>query len=296
MEQVKHTVWCPGWFRLPGKEHRYRDWKRGGHGRVGLKRAIVESCDVFFYELALGLGIDRINAFMERFGFGQPTGIDLEGESSGLNPSRRWKEGAKGRPWYPGETLITGIGQGFSLATPLQLAHATATLAVGGVKIEPRIVMRKEASFRRSGSEEVLAPAHHVSPQNPANWQQVVEAMESVVHGPRGTARRIGVDAAYRIAGKTGTAQVFTVGQEEKYEAESLEKKLRDHGLFIAFAPIERPRIAVAVLVENGGSGSRAAAPLVRQVMDYYLRSESAPGRDDRMIITAAQVGRHPVH
>lgn len=290
MEKSHRKVWCPGWFRLPGKDHRYRDWKRGGHGHMGLHDAIVQSCDVYFYELALDMGIDRMHAFMRRFGFGERTGVDLSGESSGLNPSRGWKRAMKSQPWYPGETLITGIGQGFTLTTPLQLAHATATLAMRGLKLSPRVVMQVER--RRVGETEIdvgeQGEAAHLAPRNPANWEVVVNAMEGVVHGTRGTARRIAVDAQYRIAGKTGTAQVFTIGQEEKYKEEELAKKLRDHGLFLGFAPIERPRIAVAVLVENGGGGSRSAAPVTRKVMDYFMQSEAAPGREKRMLMTEA--------
>jgi penicillin-binding protein 2 len=289
MDKAYKKVWCPGWFRLPGKAHRYRDWKRGGHGHVDLDAAITQSCDVFFYELALDMGVDRMHAFMKRFGFGERTGIDLSGESRGLNPSRGWKRAVKNQPWYPGETLITGIGQGFSLTTPLQLAHATATLAMRGLRLSPAVVMRRE---RRESVEETApedeVPSGHVVPENPANWQKVVDAMESVVHGPRGTARRIGAGAGYRIAGKTGTAQVFTIGQEDTYDEKEIAKKLRDHGLFVAFAPVKRPRIAVAVLVENGGSGSRSAAPLARTVMDYYMQSEAEPGPGERMLMTAA--------
>lgn len=288
LDKARQKVWCPGWFQLPGKEHRYRDWKRGGHGHVSLDEAIVQSCDVYFYELALDMGIDRMHRFMKRFGFGEDTGIDLRGESSGLNPSRDWKRASKQQPWYPGETLITGIGQGFSLATPLQLAHATATLAMRGLKLSPRVVMHRERRAPASShTEENDAPAVHVAPRNPANWQKVVDALEAVVHGERGTARRISVGASYRMAGKTGTAQVFSIGQEEKYDEESIAKALRDHALFIAFAPVERPRIAVSVLVENGGSGSRTAAPVARTVMDYFMQSASQPAPANPMIMTA---------
>ena len=288
LDKARQKVWCPGWFRLPGKEHRYRDWKRGGHGHVTLDEAIVQSCDVYFYELALDMGIDRMHQFMRRFGFGERTGIDLTGESKGLNPSRSWKRASKQQPWYPGETLITGIGQGFSLATPLQLAHGTATLAMRGLKLSPRIVMHRErrAPVAAQGNA-IEAPAAQVAAQNPANWQRVVDALESVVHGARGTARRIAVGAEYRMAGKTGTAQVFSIGQQEKYDEESIAKALRDHALFVAFAPVERPRIAVSVLVENGGSGSRTAAPVARTVMDHYMQSPSQPAPANPMIMTA---------
>ena len=269
--------WCPGWFSLPGRKHRYRDWKKHGHGRIGLHDAIVQSCDVYFYELALALGIDRMHESLSSFGFGERTGIDLRGESRGLAPSRAWKRDARGQAWYPGETLITGIGQGYMLATPLQLASATATLAMRGVRLRPRLVDR--AVDPASGDVEefesgTLAP---VRPVEAANWEQVIEAMAGVVHGPRGTARRINEGIEYRMAGKTGTAQVFTVRQNEEYDARKLDKKLHDHGLFIAFAPVEEPRIAVAVVVENGGSGSGAAAPLARVVIDAFLGDVPPP-------------------
>ena len=289
LDKARQKVWCPGWFRLPGKEHRYRDWKRTGHGHVDIEDAVVQSCDVYFYELALDMGIDRIHQFMNRFGFGEPTGIDLEGESSGLNPSRAWKRASKQQPWYPGETLITGIGQGFTLTTPLQLAHGTATLAMRGLKLSPRVVMHRE---RREPApvprQEVEPAADHLAAQDPANWQKVIRSMEAVVHGTQGTARRISVGADYRIAGKTGTAQVFSIGQNEKYDEASVAKALRDHALFVAFAPVDSPRIAVSVLVENGGSGSRTAAPIARTVMDRFMRSPSERPRASPMIMTAA--------
>ena len=256
----------------------------------------MQSCDVYFYELALEMGVDRMHAFMKRFGFGERTGIDLEGESSGLNPSRGWKRAVKNQPWYPGETLITGIGQGFTLATPLQLAHATATLAMRGLRLSPQVVMERERRMApETDSSADQSTAAHVAPRNAANWQAVVDSMESVVHGPRGTARRISENATYRIAGKTGTAQVFSIGQDEEYDEETLSKKLRDHGLFVAFAPVKRPRIAVSVLVENGGGGSRSAAPLARTVMDYFMQSEAEPGRGETMLMTAvpAPPGAH---
>ena len=298
--------WCPGWFSLPGRKHRYRDWKKHGHGRIGLHDAIVQSCDVYFYELALATGIDRMHEYLSSFGFGERTGIRLGGESRGLAPSRAWKRDARGQAWFPGETLITGIGQGFMLATPLQLASATATLAMRGVRLRPRLVDR--AVDPASGDVEefesgTLAPVRLIEA---ANWEQVIEAMAGVVHGPRGTARRINDGIDYRMAGKTGTAQVFTVRQNEEYDAKKLDKKLHDHGLFIAFAPVEQPRIAVAVVVENGGSGSGAAAPLARTVIDAWLGDDvlppAVPGRpvrraaaNDGPVRPALAAAVHPV-
>ena len=287
----RKDTWCRGFYRLPGKEHRYRDWKKGGHGRVGLHRAIVESCDVYFYELALRLGIDRMHEFMSQLGFGIPTGVSLSSERAGLMPSRAWKRRARNQPWYPGETLISGIGQGFMLATPLQLASATSTLATRGLRVRPRVVA--SVTDPRTGTRvplgvEALPP---IEPRNEKNWELVIDAMTDVVHGRRGTARRIGLGATYRMAGKTGTSQVFSVGQDEEYEADKLAKKLRDHALFVAFAPVDKPSIALSILVENGGSGSRAAAPIARKVLDKYLRREGIKNNGDKLLLTRSQFG-----
>ncbi len=254
--------YCPGFYQLEGREHKYRDWKKEGHGPVNLHDAIVQSCDVYYYDLAHRLGIGRLHDYLAGFGFGLHTGIDIGGESTGLLPSEQWKRAARNLPWYPGETLIAGIGQGFMQTTPLQLAAATAQLARGGRALSPRLVL------------EPTPPAPERPPASvaidPAHLQLTIGAMTDVVHGARGTARRIASDA-YRIAGKTGTAQVFGIAQEEEYEEAEVAAHLRDHGLFIGFAPAEAPRIAVAVVVENGGSGSRSAAPVARAVMDRYL-------------------------
>ena len=288
VDQVRAKTWCPGWYVLPGRKRKYRDWKKYGHGRIGLHDAITQSCDVFFYKLARALGIDRMNEYMTRFGFGERTGIRLRSESHGLMPSRAWKRAARGQPWFPGETLITGIGQGFVLVTAVQLASASASLAMRGVRLRPQLVGRTVNPA--TGEVQRVEPevVGTIQPIDESNWQRVIEAMAGVVHGPRGTARRIGTELPYRIAGKTGTAQVFSIGQSEKYDADKLDKKLHDHGLFIAFAPVEQPRIAVAVIVENGGSGSSAAAPLARMVIETYLGDAPAPAAPDQRILRAA--------
>jgi len=264
---------CPGWYKLENDERKYRDWKKEGHGPVNLTGALVQSCDVYFYDLALTLGIDRLSQFMEPFGFNDLTGIDTSGELTGLMPSREWKQKTRHQPWFPGETLITGIGQGFSLTTPLQLASATAALSRYGKQLRPRMV----AATEDPGSNERVwlpaAPNVAVPVINEKNWEYIIRAMTKVVHSPRGTARSINQGAKYKIAGKTGTAQVFGIKQDEEYVAEDIEKHLRDHALFIAFAPVENPRIAVAVVVENGGSGGTVAAPIARKIMDHYLQS-----------------------
>ncbi|MES9941254.1 MAG: penicillin-binding protein 2 [Candidatus Thiodiazotropha sp. 6PLUC2] len=261
-------TYCPGYYQLPGKEHKYRDWKKWGHGKVDMHQAIVQSCDVYYYELARTLGIDRLHEFLTGFGFGIPSKVDLDGELSGLMPSRDWKQSKRREPWYPGETLIVGIGQGYFLATPLQLASATATLANRGHRIRPRVVATIESPDKvKRESPKIEDVLHQLDPEH---WNQVISAMTDVVEGQRGTARSIRSNE-YRIAGKTGTAQVFSVKQDEEYDEENTAKRKRDHALFIAFAPVESPKIAIAVVVENGGHGGSVAAPIARKVMDSYL-------------------------
>ena len=283
--------WCPGWFRLPGRKRRYRDWKKYGHGRIGLDGAIVQSCDVFFYGLALALGIDRMHEYLSDFGFGERTGIKLAGESRGLMPSRTWKRDARGQPWFPGETVITGIGQGYMLATPLQLASATAAISMRGMRLRPKVVDRVVSPASGDIGETEPEITATIESIDVSNWDRIVEAMTGVVHGSRGTARRINDGLTYQMAGKTGTAQVFGIGQNEEYDAKKLDKKLHDHGLFIAFAPVGQPRIAVAVVVEHGGSGSKAAAPLARIVIDAYLGDMPAPAVPGRRTLRAAASG-----
>ena len=266
----KHKLFCPGFYQLPNHSHRYRDWKKWGHGTVDLKIAITQSCDVYFYDLALTLGIDKMHAFLSKFGFGEKSGIDLVGEKSGLLPSRKWKRNNRNQPWYPGETLITGIGQGFMQVTPLQLARATATLANYGKVVTPFLVDRIiNSNYTTPGP----AQTDEIIPLKRRNVDDIIMAMINVVHGARGTARRLAKGIDYQIAGKTGTAQVFTVKQEEKYNEKEIEFKLRDHALFLAFAPAHEPKIAVAVIVENGGHGGSVAAPMAGKIIKQYLGS-----------------------
>ncbi len=269
-------VFCPGFYRLPGQTHRYRDWKKTGHGSMDVDQAIVQSCDVFFYTLAHSLGVDRLHDFLARFGFGSRSGIDLVGELPGLLPSSDWKTRAKRQPWYSGETLIMGIGQGYFLVTPTQLASAVATLAADGRRISPRVVDYVQVPGTQGPPEYIHGPVDQLKWRDPGHWQHIIEAMLHVVESPRGTARRIHSDA-YQIGGKTGTAQVFTIKQDEKYDENAIDIKLRDHALFIAFAPVGDPRIAVAVIVEHGGHGASVAAPVARRVLDYYLLGKDQP-------------------
>lgn len=269
---VRHpddSIADPGFFTLPGSSHRYRDWKVGGHGMVDMHKSIVQSCDTYYYRLANDLGIERMHAFLTQFGFGQKTGIDLQGELPGLLPSREWKAKRYKQVWYPGETVIAGIGQGFNLATPLQLAVATAALANGGITFQPQLVQAVIDS--RTGQRRLMPsrPLHNIQ-LNPADLKAVIAAMVDV-NRPGGTAAAAGAGAPYLIAGKTGTAQVVGIKQGAKYDARRIRESHRDHALFIAFAPADAPRIAVAVLVENGSHGGTTAAPIARAVTDYYL-------------------------
>ncbi|MBC8210636.1 MAG: penicillin-binding protein 2 [Gammaproteobacteria bacterium] len=267
----KNTVFCGGYYLLPNEERKYRDWKKTGHGKMDLDDAITQSCDVYFYSLSYSLGIDRMAEFMQHFGFGERTGIDSTSEQPGLLPSREWKRRTKGMPWFPGETLITGIGQGALLTTPLQLANATGALAMKGRRFKPHLVssINLQPSHKIVSVEPEIVGDYQLKKE--INWQHIVRGMENVVHNVRGTAHRIEQGLSYRIAGKTGTAQVFSIAQDEEYDEETVRKKLRDHALFMAFAPADDPRIALAVIVENGGHGSSVAAPIARRLMDAYL-------------------------
>ncbi|MCN4143727.1 MAG: penicillin-binding protein 2 [Thiohalomonas sp.] len=270
--QLDHEIFCPGFYRLKGKAHKYRDWKKWGHGKTDITKSIVQSCDVFYYDLAFQMGIDKMHKFMTYFGFGKKSGIDILGERSGLMPSKEWKKRVRNQVWFPGETVIAGIGQGYVLVTPIQLALATATLANGGQHFQPQLVssiQRKDDLFPRRVSPQVV---HNVPILRKENWQEVHHAMTEVIHAARGTARRLNKpDLRYKIAGKTGTAQVFTVAQDATYKEDELEERLKDHALFMSFAPAQNPKIAIAVVLENGGHGASVAAPIAGKVIEAYL-------------------------
>jgi penicillin-binding protein 2 len=265
--------YCAGSFHLPGSSFIYREYHNEHHGAVDLDDAIARSCDVYFYGLANEIGVDRISTFMAPFGFGKATGIDIGGEKAGLLPSREWKEKAFARPaervWFPGETVSFGIGQGYLTVTPIELAHYASIIATRGKIWRPRVV----AAWRdpRTGALHRVAPVSdgEVTGVSAEDWQRVVHGMIGVTQ--RGTAAAIGAHSAYSFAGKTGTAQVYTVARSEKYIASQVSERLRDHSWFIAFAPADSPRIALAVLEENGGAGASAAAPIARKVLDAYL-------------------------
>ena len=267
-----YTVPDPGWYRLPGDSRRYRDWilkiRGTGHApRVDLNMAIAESCDVYFYDLARRLTIDRMYDYLRPFGLGERTGVDTTNERRGVLPSTRWKREVMAQPWYPGETLSAGIGQGYMLTTPMQLAVATNALATRGEHRSPRLV-------RTINGESVVPPLLERVPGLPENWQAVHAGMHSVVHGARGSARKIAKGIQYEVGGKTGTAQVIGIAQNAVYKEEEVAERHRNHGLFIAFAPFEAPTIALAVIVENGG-GSSAAYPIARKVMDTWLLGDA---------------------
>lgn len=258
----ERTIWDPGYYRLEGEQRVFRDWLRGGHGHVNMRRAVVESCDTYFYDMTFTLGIDKYHEFMQLFGFGLTTGIDLPGEYRGIMPSREWKRATHDQPWYHGDTINASIGQGYMLATPLQLSTTTAVLALKGKHITPRV-----AQFAATPQ------APDMQLRNPRNWDQMHEAMRAVVTDGRGTARRI-ASQHYTIAAKTGTSQVFSLSNEQEYNAEEIEERLRDHALFVGFAPAEEPAIVVTALVENGGGGGSTAAPVAKQVMDAWLLNQ----------------------
>ncbi len=273
----KESMKCRGHYLLPGDktERKYRDWKKTGHGRVDFEEAMEQSCDVYYYELAHRMGIDKIHDFLAQFGFGEKTGIDLYGERRGLLPSSEWKKRVHGRVWYPGETLISGIGQGYMLTTPLQLASATAILASRGEHVQPRL-LRDIHVVDGDTITHVSAPHTKVVLKHEKFWDVLKESMLQVVHGPWGTARATGWSMNFKMAGKTGTAQVFGIAQDEEYDEETVARKLRDHGLFIGYGPVEDPLLAVAVVAENGEHGSRMA-PIARDIIKRYIDKYKLP-------------------
>ncbi len=266
------TVRDPGWYRIPGDDRRYRDWtlrvRGGGHAeQVDMRMAIAESCDTYYYDLAFRMGIDTMEEVLAPFGLGRPTGVDTTGEQRGILPSTQWKREAMGEAWFPGETLSAGIGQGYMLATPLQLAQATMVLANRGSSFVPAIV-------HRVGELTVGGVPREPVKMDPEDWQAVIAGMVDVVHSQRGTAASISRGITYQMASKTGTSQVIGIAQDAIYEEDKVSERNRNHGLFIAFAPEDKPRIVVAVLAENGG-GSSAATPIARRVIDAWLNELS---------------------
>ena len=261
------TINDHGWFQLENDERLYRDWKRTGHGVVNLERAIVESCDTYFYEMAVRAGIDTISPFLAQFGFGRDMTLDVINALPGLLPDRDWKRARRKSFWYAGDTVNLGIGQGFMLVTPLQLATATSVLASHGEWKVPRLIY---------AHDDVIDEVPHgdipdIELNNVKDWDRMSNAMSKVITGTHGTARRLLSRLDFPIAGKTGTAQVVGIKQDEEYDSESLKERLRDHALFIAFAPVDKPEIAVAVVIENGESAGRTAGPIAQSIINEYL-------------------------
>ncbi|MFJ4260185.1 MULTISPECIES: penicillin-binding protein 2 [Pseudomonas] len=263
-------VFDPGYYQLPNYDHKYRNWNRSGDGWVDLDTAIMRSNDTYFYDLAHKMGIDRLSSYMNKFGIGQRVSLDMFEESAGLMPSREWKRATRRQAWFPGETLILGIGQGYMQATPLQLAQATALIANKGVWNRPHLAKTIEGQPPVDEN-----PMENIVLRDKSDWAKVTHGMEQVMHNARGTARKAAAGAQYRIAGKSGTAQVVAIKQGEKYDRNKLQERHRDHALFVAFAPADDPKIVVSVMVENGESGSGVAAPVVRQIMDAWLLDEN---------------------
>lgn len=275
---MDYAIDDPGYFIMEGIERPWRDHnsKLGGHGRgVDLAEAIIESCDVFFYNMSIKTGIDLLSSYSEKFGLGQITGIDMPGERPGIMPSRLWKKGARGQSWFNGDTINTSIGQGFMLATPLQLAVMSARIASRGKMIAPKLV--KSINGVPSAENPLAEPLDIKQ----VHWDYVHQAMRDVVHSSRGTAKGINKGLDYKIAGKTGTAQVISIKAEEEYDSSKIDKSQWDHALFVAFAPAENPKIAIGLIVENGEHGSSAAAPIARLVMDAYMKSKAVQPKLD---------------
>lgn len=270
VRQPGDTVVSTGEFHIPGQSRGYRDWRRGGHGRVGLIESLAQSVNTYFYSLALDMGIDRMSGYLARFGFGKPTGIDLSGEGNGILPSKDWKRAMFNKPWFPGETVIAGIGQGYWVVTPVQLANATAILAARGQHYPIHLLRATQLGFNAPIEPVALAQPEPSFIVKMTNWELVRDGMIAVVAGPTGTAARVFADAPYTAAGKTGTAQRFSRTGDE-VDKHGLTDAQRHQALFVAFAPADTPQIALALVMEYGASGSADAAPLGRKILDAWL-------------------------
>ncbi|PSU19556.1 penicillin-binding protein 2 [Photobacterium kishitanii] len=260
----------PGWWQIPNSTSRkFRDWLRWGHGRVNIYKAIEESVDTYFYQVAYDLGIDRLSTWMNKFGYGEYTGIDIHEESRANMPTREWKQTRHKRPWYQGDTIPVGIGQGYWTATPLQIAKATSVLVNSGVVHRPHLLKNIiDDKVEVAAQFEDFPPITGVSPKT---WEIAREGMHRVLYGNRGTARKAFYDTPYQAGGKSGSAQVFGLAENQKYNADELEEHLRDHALFTAFAPFEKPQVVVAMVLENAGGGSSNGGPIARKIFDHML-------------------------
>ncbi|MEA3302147.1 MAG: penicillin-binding protein 2 [Pseudomonadota bacterium] len=268
---ANQSIYCPGHYRIKGSGRKFRDWKKSGHGTTNLYKAIEQSCDVYFYNLAYSMGINSMHDYLTQFHFGRPTGIDMPNETGAVLPSTAWKKKRYNKVWVQGDTVNAGIGQGYFLVSPLQLAYATAVLSGDGKLIPPRLASHINDISTVLFDNEIPG----IDKIDPIHWQQVIRGMSQVVEAPRGTAKRIR-NKEYRIAGKTGTAQVVSMKQNETYDAKKLAKDKHDHALFVAFAPTDDPQIAISVIVEHGGHGGSTAAPIARRIMDAYLLEDNS--------------------
>lgn len=262
-------IWDPGYYQLPNNEHRFRDWRRWGHGWVNVYNAIIESCDTFFYDMGVKLGIDRISDYMTKMGFGQRTGIDVLEESAANMPSRGWKQARFNQPWYPGDTVPLSIGQSYWTITPLQLAVTTAVILNKGNKPTPHLAREFTGPEKNEAVLPGLAPV--IEMVNERNWDVIMDTMHQTVSTAKGTAYNAFRGATYQSAGKTGTAQIVAIAQDAKYDADSLDERHRDNAMYIGYAPYDTPTIVIAIALENAGGGGSNAAPMARQLLDYYF-------------------------
>ncbi|PXY88517.1 penicillin-binding protein 2 [Gilliamella apis] len=285
----KSVVNDPGWWQLPGTERRYRDWLKWGHGHVDVLRAIEESVDTYFYQVAYDMGIDRLNLWMTKFGYGERTGIDISAneETRAVMPSREWKLKRHKKSWLQGDTIPVGIGQGYWTATPMQMAKALTTLINNGKTFTPHFLLYKKSDIINTNQNQpTIDPEKYVEPNslvdvNPGYWALAKEGMHRVMFGARGTARKVYAGAKYQAAGKSGTAQVYGLKENETYNAHKIPEHLRDHALFIAYAPYDKPKIALAIVLENGGGGSSNGGAVARKILDYYLEGDNSTELDD---------------
>lgn len=273
-----YTIWDPGYYQITPGGRRYRDWRRGGHGRVNLPIAIAQSVNTWYYDVGHRMGNEPMARYLRKFGFGQITALDTPEAIVGVLPTVEWKRATLNEPWYPGDSVNMSIGQGYVVVTPLQLAISANVLANRGKWQQPRL-LKGVIESTDDGEEKLTLPdlvdtrpvPEDVVVKDPAFWDPIIQGMVDVVHGPTGTARRVGQGMQYQMASKTGTAQVVGLPQDGRYRPEQMEERHRDHALFIAFAPVEDPQIALAIVVENGGGGSSVAAPIARQIMDAWI-------------------------
>ena len=263
------TIFDPGYWTLPNSTKRFRDWKKTGHGYTDLNKAITESSDTFFYQTAFNLGIDRFSMWMKRFGFGMPTGIEIQEEATANMPSKEWKQKRYKRPWVQGDTISVGIGQGYWTATPLQVAKATSIVVNNGKIHTPHLMKSVEGATIEPYQDPLLY--EDITDPKQAYWDAAKRGMFNVVNSGAGTGRKAFIGTNYHVAGKSGTAQVFSLKENQKYNAAGLKKELHDHAWFTAYAPYEDPKLVVTIILENAGGGSSNAAPIVRQIMDFYL-------------------------